>query len=878
MIDEILGRAQDAGLPRPTYVICSGRGLYAKWIFKEAIGPSNLPVWDALQSVLVAVFRALHADACAKDAARVLRTLGSMNSRVGDDALPVRIEWQNTELVDFEVLCKAAQAVQITPQVQDGAQALMGSSQGWSDKDKRARIAQVRQKQRQLSELTPTITRLDLLDHYAKMREPILLQADAKGAQAAKALNWRRFLDIKRLAHLRGGVHEGERDTFLFWMATCLANAGVIHAGNFWQELRSLAPFIQAADYKPLQDGSMSSLYARVLCHGTQRKNFLQAGGDLKELSTNPSHRKDALYSPSNAMLIERFNISKQEQQHMLTLIDPDEKLRRSDEKNPGRTEHRQQLAQMRGLVLSLADEGLTAPQAARQAGCSRQQAYRWIQARELSVRHPSKVKASLTGAAAGHAAATTVAAECTPRARAVSRQQITQVLVHAIEQRKRLKQSKRTICLELGISESVYARAVAYLLPTPAQMRKKQSKARKLTPEQAEQVAALRQELTSLNEAYLTCLRQAQDLKRQVLKEQGDLEFLQRIQALKRKLPKVFERLRMTPAASAVSSLTDRAALGAQTSLGEASLGEASYGEASYGEASSGPSNHIPTAAEQAKAEKLKELKLELAQSEQACDRLSGLLERKDQAIARLTSCAQANALRKCAQPAAAPPAAHQPSLEFAALALAQQRGLDLPWQEHSQGAAHSAQPERTAQGMDEIYRHNARLLLNAPHNKAQTTPRSEIDLSCGVRIGCWRQTDDPQLSQNQAQEAPRPRTSRLGASFDEPRQQRPITAAGAARQRDVFERAQLHRDWWSGIKPAGQAQRAEEGARCEAAATAAAGGPKRGPERGATPGTRPESSWDPRRGRPHKDIFAGIFDREYRTIDATQTVFDIT
>jgi len=420
-IEEVVERAVSAGLPRPTYVIRSGRGLYAKWIFEHCVDAANLPVWNALQSSLVATFRAIGADVRARDAARVLRALGSSNSKAADQA-PVHMAWTSSELVDFRQLCEAASRVQIEP-AHEIASPEPSARSGTDKLERLARLAEAERRKKALAELTPSITHLSALDLYAQTREPILLES-----QGARGLSWKRFLDLRKLAHLRGGVQRGERDNFLFWMMTFLSHAKVVTAANFWQELQALSQFVESEDFQPTRDGSMSTLYERLKAH---RKGVGCVGSSV--------------YTPTNQTIIELLEITPQEQQQLATLISPDEKRRRSDERNPGRFERRARIEEIRPLALSLLEQGTPMAEVARQTGVDRRQLYRWRQARELVERHSSI--SSRSG-----------------RAQAVKASSIKGHLLNKVADMLAAKKSHRQIGLELGLSESAMRRAVEQL------------------------------------------------------------------------------------------------------------------------------------------------------------------------------------------------------------------------------------------------------------------------------------------------------------------------------------------------------------------------------------------------------------------------------
>ncbi|MDT0682306.1 hypothetical protein RM543_06395 [Roseicyclus sp. F158] len=81
----ISARASELGLPEPSILLFTGRGLGAIWLIDE-MPARALPRWQAAQDALIALFRAYGADPSCRDAARVTRLPGSINSKSGKEA------------------------------------------------------------------------------------------------------------------------------------------------------------------------------------------------------------------------------------------------------------------------------------------------------------------------------------------------------------------------------------------------------------------------------------------------------------------------------------------------------------------------------------------------------------------------------------------------------------------------------------------------------------------------------------------------------------------------------------------------------------------------------------------------------------------------
>ena len=86
----ICGYCRDEGLPEPSLILYSGRGLQIKWLLERPIPRAALPRWNAIQSHLVSALERFGADQGARDASRVLRLVDTINTRSGER---VRVIW-----------------------------------------------------------------------------------------------------------------------------------------------------------------------------------------------------------------------------------------------------------------------------------------------------------------------------------------------------------------------------------------------------------------------------------------------------------------------------------------------------------------------------------------------------------------------------------------------------------------------------------------------------------------------------------------------------------------------------------------------------------------------------------------------------------------
>jgi hypothetical protein len=83
-LDEALDTLAVAGMPWPSLAVFSGRGLHLYWCTTHT--PARvLPVWQAVQKQLIQSLSAIGADPKARDCARVLRLVGTVNSKVNSE-------------------------------------------------------------------------------------------------------------------------------------------------------------------------------------------------------------------------------------------------------------------------------------------------------------------------------------------------------------------------------------------------------------------------------------------------------------------------------------------------------------------------------------------------------------------------------------------------------------------------------------------------------------------------------------------------------------------------------------------------------------------------------------------------------------------------
>lgn len=347
--EKVEERARELGIPAPSYIASSGRGLYAKWVFDSPINAGLLPSWKLMQRKLVSAYLPIGADPKVIDPARVLRLQETINSKNGGE---VRL-LKERETYSFYDLIRHTEHLDILKQKE--GKIVKAKAKAFVNQNGR----RIRSTDKFSDE---ALTDLEGLKLYSSLHEPVMLQ------KGRLSLNWSRFLDLRDLVIRRGGIARGSRDLILFWMVSFLAQAKIINPENFWSEVQALlASFPVGRDFNPMHDGSLTTLYERLKSQAKGEKvNF----GGLDFLP---------VYTPSNDTLINMLEISADEEAGLRTIISSAEKSKRADAAVPGRAERRVERIESREVAVELQSQGLTKSEIARTLKKDRSTIGRWL-------------------------------------------------------------------------------------------------------------------------------------------------------------------------------------------------------------------------------------------------------------------------------------------------------------------------------------------------------------------------------------------------------------------------------------------------------------------------------------------------------------------
>lgn len=319
--EDFAGLCDDFGIPRPSLIIYSGRGLQVKWFFETALPRMALPRWNIVEKVLVERFALCGADPQARDSARVLRLVQTVNTKSKQVCRPI---WVNTDengqpvRYDFEYF----------------------------------------------AECVLPIPRSMARQHVEKARQAAKTpRNDISRGLNIETLNWNRVEDLRTIVRLRSGMPEGMRMQMLFYTVNFLALSHQITPATFYFEAAAIAREIDPM--WTIRSAELQTVYSKM-------KDYL--AGKTVEFN---GRTYPALYTPTNDTLINVFGITSEEQKQLKTIIDDTEQYRRKVEgRRAGgmmsRFDYEDRAEQRRVQARLLSVKGYTSKQIAAELGISR--------------------------------------------------------------------------------------------------------------------------------------------------------------------------------------------------------------------------------------------------------------------------------------------------------------------------------------------------------------------------------------------------------------------------------------------------------------------------------------------------------------------------
>jgi len=282
----------DENIPQPSLIAFSGRGLYLKWLYGRPIPRQALPRWNAIQRRLVELFQPFAADPRSRDASRVLRLMGTTNTKSGKIVRVLHVEEEDgkPKLYGFDWL--AYELLEI----------------------ERGAIAENRRKAEAGRKAKEARRRFEAIEGGRKGNSSGLRKL------SPMRLNWDRLEDLRKLAGLRGwtenGIPKGHRETYLFWSANFMLSSGATHPGQMFHEVTALA-----REVCPGMEAEARSCLSTVY-----RKGLAHVAGERVEFN---GKKHSPLYTPRNQTLIDYLQITPEEERQLGTIISEEEAAER---------------------------------------------------------------------------------------------------------------------------------------------------------------------------------------------------------------------------------------------------------------------------------------------------------------------------------------------------------------------------------------------------------------------------------------------------------------------------------------------------------------------------------------------------------------------
>lgn len=321
---EVFALADSGVIPKPSMIVSSGRGIHLYWRINNA-PYGALATWQELEDYLYKKLKYLGADIKATDGARVLRLPGTYNSR--NNSL-CRVLYIDDELT-------------------------------YSMYDLREKYLNYSFKKHQLQ-----------FQHTKKSNKTVINNKFFN----SYSLHIARIQDILTLCKIRKYRVTGYRNFILH----CYAYWEGIYLRDY-DELSNVVIELNNSFTEPLKLSEVKSIL-RCVPKAIERFIAYEQGlrsGEDKRVSKGMRDKEGYWYK--NETLIERLDITQEEQKHLKTIISSDEKYKRNNERrrksrrgSDGLTQRERKKLELIEKVKALSDEGLKQVEIAKKLGISK--------------------------------------------------------------------------------------------------------------------------------------------------------------------------------------------------------------------------------------------------------------------------------------------------------------------------------------------------------------------------------------------------------------------------------------------------------------------------------------------------------------------------
>jgi hypothetical protein len=330
-------------IPRPSLAVATGRGLALVWRH-DPVPRAALPRWSLCQDHIFKALEGLGADPSARDAARVLRLVGTRNSKAGT---AVHAVWEDDPegIWTFDAL-----ANEILPYTREELKEL--SARRWEESGEKRRAA-------------PRGT----------SKAPPRSQDDVERRFTWYTLALGRLGDLQRLLRLRGidKLPPGQRNDWMF--AAGISMAQLVEPQSLEREIFQLGK-----DYAGWSEAETRSSMHSII----HRAHDAGAGGTVEW----EGKQRDPRYLITNQKILEMLRITPDEEEEMKVLISKETKQRRDRESKrqkrraegvKSRQEYLAKANEKRGLAQEHHLQGMSIRKISKKLGMSRTKVSRLI-------------------------------------------------------------------------------------------------------------------------------------------------------------------------------------------------------------------------------------------------------------------------------------------------------------------------------------------------------------------------------------------------------------------------------------------------------------------------------------------------------------------
>lgn len=292
--EQVIGLLEgEKDYPTPSFYIDSGRGLYIIWLLENTYATmASKKYWKSIEKTLINIFIDYGADEKVCDVARVLRLVGSKNSKTGKEV----------KLVASPNYCSSSPFYGVERyELGDIAEYFWGCRELYDTKKEVPKKPKKRKQTQKVIQLKNTYT-----------------------------LNYNRYKDLETLVDLRADKkEEGCREYLLFLYRLNLLYCNIEPKIALEMTLALNNRLALPLDEEEVINATANAEGVAEVYHRL-RNNYK----DTYDISLSQHFYNGGAYIYTNKTIIRELKITEEEQSHLTTIIGPNEKKIRKDKRN----------------------------------------------------------------------------------------------------------------------------------------------------------------------------------------------------------------------------------------------------------------------------------------------------------------------------------------------------------------------------------------------------------------------------------------------------------------------------------------------------------------------------------------------------------------